>query len=115
LVLLLLLSGQLGTVGTDFLRLRSIEFHYKPSQSFAVLATEACDRATFRRAGFVAVGLPNYYGADLSRLKKGMPNVPVIGLRRPIGLLDWWGYRLRLLDIRQDHSIQAGGLVGSKA
>jgi hypothetical protein len=75
------LSGQLGTVGTDFLRLRSIEFHYKPSQSFAVLATEACERATFRRAGFVAVGLPNYYGADLSRLKKGMPNVPVIGLR----------------------------------
>lgn len=74
-------GGQLGTVGTDFLSLRSIEFHYKPSQSFAALGTEACDRAALRQAGFVAVGLPNYYEANLSRLKKGMPNVPVIGLR----------------------------------
>jgi hypothetical protein len=74
------LGGQLGTVGTDFLSLRSIEFHYKPSQSFAALGREACDHATLRRAGFVAVGLPNYYEADLSRLKKDMPNVPVIGL-----------------------------------
>jgi hypothetical protein len=34
-----------------------------------------------RHAGFVSVGLPGYYEADLSRLKSGMPNVPVIGLR----------------------------------
>ena len=74
-------GGQLGTVGTDFLSLRSIEFHYKPPQSFAALGAEACDHATLRRAGFVAIGLPNYYEADLSRLKNGMPNVPVIGLR----------------------------------
>jgi hypothetical protein len=75
------LGGQLGTVGTDFLSLRSIEFRYKPSQSFAALGREACDHATLRRVGFVAVGLPNYYEADVSRLKKGIPNVPVIGLR----------------------------------
>ena len=75
------LGGQLGTVGTDFLSLYSIEFHYRPSQSFAVLGRQACDHVTLRRAGFVAVGLPNYYEADSSRVKKDMPNVPVIGLR----------------------------------
>jgi len=74
-------GGQLGTVGTDFLSLRSIEFHYGQSQPFAALARKACDQARLRRAGFVAVGLPGYYEADLSRLKRGMPNVPVIGLR----------------------------------
>jgi hypothetical protein len=63
------------------LSLRSIEFHYEQSQPFAALGRKACDQATLRRAGFVAVGLPGYYEADLSRLKSGMPNVPVIGLR----------------------------------
>ena len=75
------LGGQLGTVGTDFLSLHSLEFHYEPSQPFAALGSEACNPATLRRAGFVAVGLPGYYATDLSRLKNGMPNVPVIGLR----------------------------------
>jgi hypothetical protein len=75
------LGGPLGTVGTDFLSLRSIEFHYEQSQPFVALGRKACDQATLRRAGFVAVSLPGYYEADLSRLKSGMPNVPVIGLR----------------------------------
>jgi hypothetical protein len=71
----------LGTIGTDFLSLHSIEFHYGQSQSFAVLGTGACDKIVLRRAGFVSVGLPGYYAADVSRLRPGMPNVPVIGLR----------------------------------
>jgi hypothetical protein len=75
------LGAQLGIVGTDFLSLRTIEFHYDWSQSFAALGREACDQASLRRAGFAAVGLPGYYGADLSHLKRGMPNVPVIQLR----------------------------------
>jgi hypothetical protein len=75
------LGAQLGIVGTDFLSLRTIEFHYEWSQSFAALGREACDQASLRRAGFAAVGLPGYYGADLSHLKRGMPNVPVIQLR----------------------------------
>jgi hypothetical protein len=75
------LGRQLGTIGTDFLSLRVIEFHYEPLQTFAILGRNACDAPTLRRAGFVAVGLPGYYQADLSRLKRGMPNVPVIGLR----------------------------------
>jgi hypothetical protein len=74
-------GNELGTVGTDFLSLHSLEFHYEPSQPFAALGSEACDPATLHRAGFVAVGLPGYYATDLSRLKNGMPNVPVIGLR----------------------------------
>lgn len=74
-------GGELGTVGTDFLSLLSIEFHYEQSQPFAALSRRACDRTTLRRAGFVEVGLPGYYEADLSRLKRGMPNVPVISLR----------------------------------
>jgi hypothetical protein len=41
----------------------------------------ACDKTVLRRAGFVSVGLPGYYEADVSRLRFGMPNVPVIGLR----------------------------------
>jgi len=75
------LGAQLGTVGTDFLSLRTIEFHYEWSLSFAALGREACDQASLRRAGFAAVGLPGYYGADLRHLKRGMPNVPVIQLR----------------------------------
>jgi hypothetical protein len=47
----------------------------------SALGREACDQASLRRAGFAAVGLPGYYGADLSHLKRGMPNVPVIQLR----------------------------------
>jgi hypothetical protein len=74
------LGGSLGTVGTDFLSLLSIEFRYEQPQPFASLG-RACDQAVLRHAGFVAVGLPGYYEADLSRLKSGMPNVPVIGLR----------------------------------
>jgi hypothetical protein len=73
-------GGSLGAVGTDFLSLLSIEFHYEQPPPFATLGT-ACDQALLRHAGFAAVGLPGYYEADLSRLKSGMPNVPVIGLR----------------------------------
>jgi hypothetical protein len=72
---------QLGTIGTDFLSLRTIQFHYEQSQSFAALEREACDQVRLREAGFAAIGLPGYYGADLSPLKRGMPNVPVIRLR----------------------------------
>jgi hypothetical protein len=75
------LGGALGTVGTDFLSLRSIEFRYEQLQPFITLARKACDEATLRQAGFVSVGLPAYYEANLSSLKGGMPNVPVIGLR----------------------------------
>jgi hypothetical protein len=75
------LGTPLGTIGTDFLSLHSIEFHYAQSQSLAVLGTGACDKTMLRRAGFVSVGLPGYYEADVSRLRRGMPNVPVIGLR----------------------------------
>ena len=73
-------GGSLGTVGTDLLSLGSLEFHYEQPQPFATLGRE-CDQTVLQNAGFVAVGLPGYYGADLSRLKSGMPNVPVIGLR----------------------------------
>jgi hypothetical protein len=72
---------ELGVVGTDFLSLLSIEFHYEQPQPFAALGRKACDRTTLRRAGFIAVGLPGYYEANLSGLKRGMPNVPVISLR----------------------------------
>ena len=74
-------GSQLGTIGTDFLSLGTIQFHYEQSQSFITLGREACDHATLQRAGFTAVGLPGYYGADLRHLKRGMPNVPVIQLR----------------------------------
>ena len=74
------LGGSLGTVGTDFLSLLSIEFHYEQPQPFASLG-RACDQAVLRHAGLAAVGQPGYYEADLSRLKSGIPNVPVIGLR----------------------------------
>jgi hypothetical protein len=73
-------GGSLGTIGTDFLSLLSIQFDYGQPQPFAAMG-RVCDQAVLRHAGFVAVGLPGYYEADLSRLKSGMPNVPVIGLR----------------------------------
>ena len=74
-------GGQLGTVGTDFLSLRSIEFRYEPPQPFAGLGYKGCGRDALLRAGLLAVGMPGYYEADVSRLKPGMPNVPVLGLR----------------------------------
>ena len=74
-------GSQLGTIGTDFLSLGTIQFHYEQSQSFATVGREACDQDALQRAGFTAVGLPGYYAADLSNLKRGMPNVPVIRLR----------------------------------
>jgi hypothetical protein len=75
------LGGQLGSIGTDFLSLRSIEFRLEQPQPFTVLRNNGCDREVLLRAGLLAVGLPGYYEADVSRLKPGMPNVPVIGLR----------------------------------
>ncbi len=74
-------GGELGVVGTDFLSLLSIEFHYEQPNPFAVLDWKPCEATTLHRAGFVEIGLPGYYGADLSRLKRGTPNVPVISLR----------------------------------
>jgi hypothetical protein len=74
-------GGQLGTVGTDFLSLQPIEFHYEPPQPFATVGNKGCGRDALLRAGLLAVGMPGYYEADASRLKPGMPNVPVIGLR----------------------------------
>jgi hypothetical protein len=74
-------GGQLGSVGTDFLSLRSIEFHYEQPQPFAVLGRKACNPTLLRDSGFAAIGLPGYYEADPAGLKRGMPNVPVIGLR----------------------------------
>jgi hypothetical protein len=71
----------LGTVGTDFLSLHAIEFQYEQPQPSMTLAMRACDQATLRRAGFMSVGLPGFYEADVSRLRHGMPNVPVISLR----------------------------------
>jgi len=44
------LGPQLGTIGTDFLSLRTIQFHYEQSQSFAALGREACDQARLRGA-----------------------------------------------------------------
>jgi hypothetical protein len=78
-------DGELGVIGTDFLSLSSIEFHYARPQPYVALGRMACEQAAMRRAGFVEVGLPGYYEANLNRLKRGMPNVPVIGLR--IGLV----------------------------
>jgi len=56
------IGGSLGTVGTDFLSMRSLEFHYEQPQPFTAVG-RACDRAVLRHAGFVAVGLPGYYEA----------------------------------------------------
>ena len=74
-------GGQLGNVGTDFLSLQSIEFHYAQPNPFAVLGRKARNPTLLRDSGFAAVGLPGYYEADPAGLKRGMPNVPVIGLR----------------------------------
>src|SRR5262249_58620250 len=72
------LGGQLGTVGTDFLSLHSLEFHYEPSQPFAALGSEACNPATLRRAGFVAVWFSGYYPTDLGRFKNGIPHASLL-------------------------------------
>jgi hypothetical protein len=74
-------GGQLGSVGTDFLSLQSIEFYYEQPRPFAVLSRKACNPTLLRDSGFAAVGVPGYYEADPAGLKRGMPNVPVIGLR----------------------------------
>jgi len=73
-------GGQRGRIGTDFLSLGVIEFHYEARPAFAVVGTAVCDPATLRNAGFVEIGL---HGDDTTphRSEPGSPIVPVVGLQ----------------------------------
>jgi hypothetical protein len=76
-------GGQKGRIGTDFLSLRAIEFHYETQPPFATVGDTACDPPALRQAGFVEIGLPGYYAANTAHLRPGPGrlNVPVVGLR----------------------------------
>ena len=74
-------GGQRARIGTDILSRRMIEFHYETASPFVIAGLGACDPASLRDRGFVAVGRPGFYGAPAGMRRRDMPDVPVIGLR----------------------------------
>ena len=74
-------GGQKGRIGTDILAKRMIEFHHDATPPFLIVGSAACDPALLRAAGLVEVGVPGNYGGDPAARRRGLPNVPVIGLR----------------------------------
>jgi hypothetical protein len=67
---------QIGQVGADFLRRRSVEFHYEAAAPYLVISDQACSAERLKSAGFLATDQKGYFGTDISRL--GGINRPVI-------------------------------------
>jgi Domain of unknown function (DUF4189) len=67
---------QIGQVGADFLRLRSIEFHYEAAAPYLVISDQACSAEHLKAAGFIATAQKGYFGSDTNRL--GGINRPVV-------------------------------------
>ncbi len=75
-------GGEAGLIGTDFLSLRTVEFHYETERPYMALSMHGCAPKRLAAAGFVAVDQRGYYSHDISHLTVGKgSNLPVIFLR----------------------------------
>jgi hypothetical protein len=74
-------GGVSGVIGTDFLSLRVVEFHYDVREPFLAVSAAHCAAGHFEAAGFTAVSQEGYYSADPRRLSVGSPNIPVMFIR----------------------------------
>jgi hypothetical protein len=71
-----------GIIGTDFLALRAVEFHYETEHPYMALSRQGCAPKRLIAASFVAVDQRGYYSNDTSHLTVGRGyNNPVIFLR----------------------------------
>ncbi len=74
-------GGLAGVIGTDFLSLRVVEFHYAARAPFLAVSAAHCPTDRFEAAGFTPVSQEGYYTADPRRLPPARPNIPVIFMR----------------------------------
>ncbi len=69
-------TRQLGVIGTDFLSLLTAQF----SASAVYLGDHPCEAKTLRARGLVPVLQSGFFSSDLSTIKSGLANVPVVYL-----------------------------------
>jgi hypothetical protein len=74
-------GGLAGVIGTDFLSLRVLEFHYDAPQPYLVVSDQHCSARRFEDAGFISISQDGYYTAEPKRLRSNTPNIPVMFLR----------------------------------
>jgi len=53
-------GGVAGSIGTDILSSRTVEFHYENPSPYLVLSTQRCSPRVFEDAGFVSVAQPGF-------------------------------------------------------
>jgi hypothetical protein len=89
-------SRQDGTIGTDILSQRTVEFHYDDQRPYMVVSAEPCAPRTFEDAGFLWISQTGYYSADRRRSRD---NLPVVFLRiGPETVPAWIDSGLKLVD-----------------
>jgi hypothetical protein len=69
-------TRQLGVIGTDFLSLLTAQF----SGSSVYLGDRPCEAKALRARGLVPVSQSGFFSSDLSTIKRGLANVPVVYL-----------------------------------
>jgi hypothetical protein len=67
-------TRQLGVIGTDFLSLLTAQF----SGTSVYLGDHACEAKALRARGLVPVSQSGFFSSDLSTIKSGLANVPVV-------------------------------------
>jgi hypothetical protein len=95
-------GGRAGSIGTDILGSRTVEFHYEAVQPYLVLSKQRCVPRRFEDAGFVAVLQQGFHAADTAwfwtRMRHAnQVNLPVIYIqlgtvKAPLWLDSGWGY-----------------------
>ncbi len=68
---------QLGVIGTDFLSLLTAQF----TGGAVFLGDRPCDSKALSARGLVPVSQAGFFSSDLSTIRAGLPNVPVVYLR----------------------------------
>jgi hypothetical protein len=65
-------------IGTDILRMRTVEIHYGPSDPYLALSDGPCSAPTLETAGFARIDEQGYYGTEATHKK---PTLPVVFVR----------------------------------
>jgi hypothetical protein len=97
-------GGHAGTIGTDILGSRTVEFHYEAPQPYLVLSRQSCAQRSYEDAGFVSIDQHGFRASNTlwswaksQLLGPGPVNLPIIYLRvgtvtAPLWLDSGWGY-----------------------
>lgn len=79
---------RLGVAGTDFLSRLTADFDFRDGGGDVVFSDRPCDRAALVRRGMIAISQNGFFSSEFSRVRAGMPNVPIVWLR--IGTVAAW-------------------------